>query len=263
MATEIEKSARTDSVAADQAKYLIHTRMGIAGILGTLHASGSMVTAYFGAGNDFILTSVAAVRPDQNEVVLDYGADPDANQRALQAKRITFVAAHERIRIQFVAAAMTRVRFGGRDAFSIPLPAELLRLQRREYFRVTTPLTKPLKCLIAPQHAPMRVPAEMNILDISCGGIAILDASEPGGPGEPASIQTGVRLRDCRIVLPEIGTITADILVRSVFDVTLRSGAKHKHVGCEFVAMPERDRAVIQRYINKIERERKHRAGGN
>lgn len=256
MPDQTDNLLKIEPVAADQSKYLIHSRMQIAAILGTLRKAGSMVTAYFGYDNDFILTSVVAVRPEQNEVVIEYGADNAANQRALHAGRITFVAAHERIKIQFATDSLRQVQFDGRNAFSMPLPAALLRLQRREYFRIATPLARPLKCLIAPQAAPVEAPAEVTIVDISCGGVAIIDSSEL------ADNQPGVRFRGCRILLPEIGAVSADILVKSTFEVTLKNGVKHKHAGCEFVDMPERERAKIQRYINQLERERKDRGGG-
>jgi len=256
MPDQIDKLIEIEPVATDQSKYLIHSRVEIAAILGTLRKAGSMVTAYFGSGNDFILTSIVAVRPDEGEVVMDYGADAAANLRALQVKKMTFVAAHERIKIQFVTEALRQVRFDGRSAFGMPLPATLLRLQRREYFRIAMPLTRPLVCIIAPQAAPVRAPAEVSIVDISCGGIALIDS------GEPADIEAGVCLRNCSILLPDFGAVTANILIKSTFDVTLKNGAKHKHAGCEFVDMPERERAKIQRYINKAQRERKDRAGG-
>ena len=255
MADDSAEPLEIEPAAADHNKYLIHSRMEIAVILGTLCKAGTMVTAYFGRDNDFILTSIAAVRPDQGEVIIDHGADAAANQRALQAARITFVAAHERIKIQFVADSLRPVRFDGREAFRTPLPASLLRLQRREYFRITTPLTRPLKCVIGPQAAALRAPAEVTIVDISCGGIAIIDSSSPAG------IETGACFRRCRIVLPEVGEVRADIVVRSTFEVTFRNGARHKRAGCEFVNMPERDRALIQRYISRLERERKDRSG--
>lgn len=247
---------KPEPAAGDQSKYLIHSRMEIAAILATLQRAGSMVTAYFGGGSDFILTSILEVRPEQGEVLLDYGADNAANQRALKAERITFVSAHERIKIQFVGASLRHARFEARDAFSTTLPQELLRLQRREYFRIATPLTRPLKCVIGPQGAALGMPPEVHIVDISCGGIAIID------PSSAARIEAGTCLRDCRVQLPDIGTISADILVKSTFELTLRNGARHRHVGCEFVAMPERERALIQRYINKMERERKNRSAG-
>lgn len=247
---------RPDATGADQSKYLIYSRLEIATILNTLAKSGTMVTAHFGGGNDFILTAVVAARPEEGKVYVDYGADNDANRRALKAGKITFVAAHERIKIQFVADALHTARVGGRDVFSMALPATLLRLQRREYFRIGTPLTRPLVCAIPPQAEPVPVPADVTIVDISCGGVAIMDSSDPAG------IETGASFRSCRIVLPELGEVAADIMVRSTFEVTYRNGARHRRAGCEFIDMRERDRALIQRYISKLERERKDRAGG-
>ncbi len=249
------KPLRPDAASADQSKYLIHSRLEIATILSTLAKSGTMVTAYFGGGNDFILTSVVAVRPEQNTVYVDYGADDTANQRALQTKKITFVAAHERIKIQFAAESLRAARLVGREVFALALPTTLLRLQRREYFRITTPLTRPLLCRIPPQPALPHIPAEVTVIDISCGGIAVIDSSAPCG------IETGEHLRGCRIQLPELGEVVTDIQVRSTFEVTYRNGAKHRRAGCEFVGMRERERALIQRYINRLQRERKDRAG--
>jgi c-di-GMP-binding flagellar brake protein YcgR len=111
-------------------------------------------------------------------------------------------------------------------------------------------------CIIAPQIPPVSAPGEVTIFDISCGGIGVIDSTIPSG------IETGVCYRRCRIVLPEIGTVTTDILVKSTFEVTLKSRSKHMRAGCQFIDMPEHDRGLIQRYISRLERERKDRASG-
>ena len=49
----------------------------------------------------------------------------------------------------------------------------------------------------------------MTIVDISCGGIAVIDS------GEPDQLETDMCLRGCRVRLPELGELTADILVKS------------------------------------------------
>lgn len=255
MPDQTENPPKPDTVDAEQSKYLIYSRLEIATILVTLCKSGSMITAYFGGGSDFILTSIVAVKHEQNMVFVDHGADAAANQRALQSGNITFVAAHQSIKIQFVAASLRQARFGGREVFSMAMPPTLLRLQRREYFRIATPLTRPLVCIVARQTAPVHAPDEATIVDISCGGVAVIDSSVPAG------IEAGVRLRGCRILLPGLGEVSTDIVVKSVFEVTFRNGAKHKRAGCEFIGMRERDRTLIQRYISRLERERKDRGG--
>jgi len=57
-----------------------------------------------------------------------------------------------------------------------------------------------------------------------------------------------------------LGEVSTDIIVKSTFELTFRNGAKHKRAGCEFLNLRERDRTLIQRYINKLERERNERA---
>ncbi|MBE0621510.1 MAG: flagellar brake protein [Burkholderiales bacterium] len=255
MTDRTEDSLKPEPASADQSRYLIHSRLEIAAILKTLSRSGRMVTAYFGADDDFILTSILAVNADQNTAFIDCDANAASSRRALQAKNITFVAVHDRIKIQFSAASLSQTRLDGRDVFSMPIPATLLRLQRREYFRITTPLTRPLVCIIDEQASPEREQTEMVIVDISCGGVAVID------PAEPAEIEVGARLRGCRIPLPEIGQVAVDIVVKSASEVTLKNGKTQRHAGCEFLNMKERDRGLIQRYISRLERERTHRGG--
>lgn len=247
---------KPDAPSADQSKYLLYSRPEITAILGTLAKSGTMVTAYFNEGKDFILTSIVAVRPDLDKLFVEYGADDASNRRALQAGKIMLVAAHQRIKIQFTAESPQRARLGDREVLSLALPATLLRLQRREYFRIATLLTRPLRCTIAPQPGKKQASVEVTIVDISCGGIALVDCTDP------IKVLPGARFRGCRIPLPELGEVIADIEVRSTFEVTYKDGSKHRRVGCEFIGMRERDRALIQRYISRLERERKDRAVG-
>jgi c-di-GMP-binding flagellar brake protein YcgR len=239
----------------DEEKFKVYSRLEICSVLGALQKAGSLVTAYFGSNNDFILTCIVRVDADENEVVLDCGADAAANLRALKASGITFVAAHEHIKIQFSADSLRKLRVDQRDAFGIPLPSALLRLQRREYFRIVIPLSQPLKCAIPPQADAVNAPEKATVADISCGGVALVGFSTPAG------VESGMCLHGCQIQLPDAGVVTADLLIKSTFDVTLKNGSKHLHAGCEFINMPERARSNIQRYINAVERERKKRTG--
>jgi len=246
MQHQIAKPLTINCSPTELNRYLVDSRAGILAILATLQKACSLVTAYFSGGNNFMLTSIVAVRPDENVVILDYRADSAVTQRVT----------HERIKMQFYTTSFRQVRFEGRDAFSMPLPVALLRLQRREYFRISTPLTRPPKCVIVPQAPAVPAPLEVNIKDMSCGGIGLI------APGSLSGIKTDSSFQSCSIQLAEIGTVEVNLYVRSIANVALKNGAVHLHLGCEFVDMPERERAKIQRYINNMERERKNRIGG-
>jgi c-di-GMP-binding flagellar brake protein YcgR len=236
--------------AADESRFVLHSRLEIAAILRSMQSKKNFVTAYFDQSGEFFLTSIITVDEDKDRVILDCSPDRVTNSRAAQSNKIVFVATKEQARVQFIARSLHLIQHEGRDAFSMPLPDALLRLQRREYFRVATPVVKPLSCFF-PVAAENKIKEiEVTIVDISCGGAAIIDHRGIAG------LQVGMRFDNCRIPLPEIGTIVVDILIRDTFEVTLKGGVTDRRLSAEFVQIPERDQALIQRYINKIERER-------
>ncbi len=245
---------KADPAGMEETRYQIHERLEIAAVLDSLCKARSLLTAYFDGGKEFFLTAVVAVDEPGDRVVLDRGPDETINERALQAELISFSASHQRIRIEFAADSLQRIVYEGRDAFCILLPATLLRLQRREYFRIDTPLSRPLRCVIPVRG--VKVPAiEASILDISCGGVALADV--PAG----AEFTIDQVLTGCVIDLPDMGSVKADLVVKNAFEATMRNGARRKRFGLEFADIPERSRVLIQRYINKMERERSSRAG--
>ncbi len=239
------KSEESEPAAADHSKYLVHSRHGIVGILASLCKNASMITAYLDGGNDFILTAILAVRSDQDEVIADFGADADTNQRALQNGRLNFTAELYRIQIRFMVDILRKTSFEGHDAFSFSVPKTLLRLQRRESYRVSIPMARRLKCILGAEHTP----SEVSIVDISCGGVAVIDANYP------SDIEPGMYFRGCRILLPGSSEVVTDMHVRTVTELTLKNGVKQLRAGCEFIGMSGRDEAKIQFYVTKLERE--------
>ena len=170
------------------------------------------------------------------------------------AGKLIFITSHDQVKVQCVSHGIEKIRFEGRDAFSVGIPASLLRMQRRDYYRITTPAVNPLKCTIPMPAGHHPATIEVVLLDISCGGISVID--------HPHKIDftPGTTYRNCRIDLPGIGTVNATVKVKSTFEVTLKNGVPCKRCGCEFVAMPENMLAMIQRYIMKLEREKRARA---
>jgi len=138
------------------------------------------------------------------------------------------------------------------------LPETLLRLQRREYFRLSTPIASPIKCTIPMKRADgSALVADAPLLDISGGGVGLMVSPEQAGLYE-----TEMTFSDCRISLPDEGVLVTTLRVRNAFDVTARNGAHYVRVGCEFIELQGARLSLIQRYITRIERERKARMSG-
>jgi c-di-GMP-binding flagellar brake protein YcgR len=239
----------------DYAQFLLHAKSEITFVLKSLIEHVCQITAFFNEGQDLLLTTLVAV--DDDGLVLDFGASMETNRKALAAEKLFCVASLEKVRVQFLLRGLKQITYGGHPAFRAALPVDLLRLQRREFFRLTMPVARPLKCKIP---LPMEeggedVVIDVNVVDISGGGLAI---ALPDG----VEFENGVELPNCRIELPEVGTLKTTLKVRNQFEITLRSGGRVRRAGCEFIALGGPMLTLVQRYIIKMERERKARETG-
>ncbi|HZV54871.1 MAG TPA: flagellar brake protein [Rhodocyclaceae bacterium] len=241
---------------ADYTEFLLRTKSEIHYVLRGLLANSDRITVYFNEGKDFLLTTVIAI--DDEGITLDYGSNPEMNQRALAAEKVFCITSHEKVRVQFLLHGLRQVDYQGRPAFRAALPDSVLRLQRREYYRLTTPIARPLKCQIPTPSVDGTTSSvvDVNVVDISGGGLAIM-VPPTGIPFEPE-----MKFPNCRIELPEVGILVATLQVRSIFDVTLRTGAQVTRAGCQFLNLPGPMLTLVQRYIIKVERERKARETG-
>jgi len=225
----------------DDDRFRIHSRMEIVGLLRSVSAHRELVTVQFGGAQDFIVTAVLAVDHDAEEVVFDYGADESAMQRLLRAERLRVATQLDHVRISFNAGAAAAVSFEGGAAFRTGLPDSVLRLQRRDSYRLKIPLGRPLVCQVPP--AGDGAPLAIKVRDISVCGVGLTDY--------PTSfvVAAGQVLAGCRINLPELGSLVADL------EVMHAVGGEVRRCGCRFRNLPLAMANLIQRYITKVERE--------
>lgn len=240
----------------DHTQYLLRNKNEILYVLRSILGNTDHITVYFNDGKDFLLTTIIGVEDDG--LTLDYGGDQEANRRALAADKLYCVTSHEKIRIQFVLRSLREVTVQDGPAFRAALPDAVLRLQRREYYRLTTPVARPIKCQIpvGSINGAASTTMEANVVDISGGGMAVM--APPAG----LTFKAGDVFPNCRVELPEVGTVIATLEVRNVFDVTLRSGTQVARAGCQFSNLPGPMLTLVQRYIIRVERERKARESG-
>ncbi len=137
-------------------------------ILQTIAQRKSRVAMYYNEGNSMVLTMVLAV--DEHGVWVDASANPLDNKHIERSKRIVFVSTHNQAKVQFVAGDVMLGMYEDAPAFSLALPRKLLRLQRRDYYRLVTPASDPLKCVIRPVPEQAHIHHEVTVMDISIGG---------------------------------------------------------------------------------------------
>src|ERR1035437_3197653 len=151
-------------------QFLLYSKSEILAVLRTLIQKGAMITVHFDQGHSFLLTSMLALSADNGEFILDIGSNEEMNQRALLAKKLIFTTLIDKVKIQFSLNKLSQTQNDGRLAFVGAVPERLLRLQRREFFRLSTPIANRIRIIAMLRRADgSALPIELPLLDISGG----------------------------------------------------------------------------------------------
>ncbi len=213
---------------------------------------GDRISVIFQEGRQSFLTVLLDVSVKEGVFYFDIGGSNDINQAFLRAESCTFTTLIDGVRIQFSAKGCREAKLDGEAAFAAPIPTRLLRLQRREVFRLQLPSTKPFTCRVR-----RGTPKEelLPLHDISVGGIGILTPNT-------LKYEQLEKLENCWLDLRESGMIHCALEVRYVTPVESRTGKALWHMGCRFIDLPPAAETLIQRFMAKIEAERRTLAAG-
>lgn len=238
----------------DFGPYRIHSRREIIALLRRIQQQNQLVRMIFNKNSEAIVTSVLAVDIDNDSVVFDCAPDEAQNRRVLASDNLSFETMLDKIRVVFFANYVESCEFEERFAFRIPLPPSLIRLQRREYYRVKTPNCQVVIPLESEQGNFVNITASLR--DLSVGGIGMVD--------DTMQLDTtfGRVYTDCRLHLSDGQVIGANLQVRNAKESRLPNGKVQWRIGCQFIELPNPMLLALQRYITKLERERNAKLAG-
>ena len=78
------------------------------------------------------------------------------------------------------------------------------------------------------------------------------------GPIKDAELfSLGELFHDCRLEIPGESVLSVNLRACEVLKMELPSGEQQLRLGCEFVSLPGTRLAFVERYITRLERERK------
>lgn len=242
--------------ASDYGKYVLQGRTEVLFHLRAMRQKGALISLYPGEGPRSFLTTLLAVEEEPDALIFDVSRHDHDNAAAVESRRPVFITRVDKVRMQFTVPGLEPVTHDGGPALKSTLPERLLRLQRRDYFRLTAPVNPRIHCVLPLRDETGREQAiEIKLLDISAGGIAVLV------PPLGISFVPDAVFHNVRMALPEVGEITTSLKVRNVFSITQRDGTAHLRAGCEFVNLASKSAGLLQRFIMKLERERSLRVG--
>lgn len=237
--------------AEDESPYLLHARMDIAAVLRDVARARSLVTVHFGSGQEALLTPLLGVDTTANELVFDCSGSEAMNQSVLNARKLVYYGLHDKVRIRFNTGPARSMQWQNRNAFVVALPDSMLRLQRRELYRVPAPVTRPIRCVIPVEVKDRMRHVETRLHDISQGGVALV--AQPND----IKLEPGMSFPNCRIVLPDAGNAVVMLEVVHVKEDKLLNDKAVLRAGCKFVRPSMSALSLIQKQMMKLERELK------
>ncbi|TAM05223.1 MAG: flagellar brake protein [Paraburkholderia sp.] len=208
---------------------------------------GDFLTLQYRGGQ--IVTRILDVDTRNRTFVFDWGALAEQNTGVLNADQCEFHASPEGVRVQFTTRTPQRTDYEGRPAFVASFPEVLYYIQRREYFRVDTPVMDPCICRgVLPDDSPFT----FVVHDISLGGVG-LRTTDP----RAEAIGMGVHIPDVELDLRANGKLRVDLalVVRRFID--LPNGERRYHLGFRFELLPGSTENSLQRYITQLEMKRR------
>ena len=207
-------------------------------------------------GTEVIISMILDVDDVDNTVTIDGASSQTATQRVIEAPRVYFEAALDKIGIQFSSHSLQRCSFQGSPALKFTIPISMIRLQRREFYRINTPFSHPIVCSIPMNSSQGAGYNKFPIADISCGGIAILDERKI------LNTSLGNIYKGAKIELHGIGVVDVNLLLCNSIDLVLMNEKTSRRIGLQFIDLPKAMGSQVQKFITKLERERNAKRTG-
>lgn len=252
MQTSLQPSSDPSGRDEQMVHFTVHSRTEILFLLRAIQKRKLLVNLDLPGTRQIVVTSVLYVDESANTVVLDSARGDALNHQLMSGKGAEFITQLDGVSISFPTGAVTLCEYDKLPALRIALPKSLIRLQRREHFRVPMPIARPVKCIVPPLADDEAEPIHTHIVDIGGGGVALADTSGRLGT------DSGRRLPNCRLLLPEMDAITVTLEIRNSAQIRLHNGAFQTRLGCMFIDLPKDAAASLQRYIMQIERARRN-----
>ncbi len=239
----------TNAPDTEDARYQVSSKREIVALLSTMMKENLELSIRVKDMEGAVATSI--LRMDENVMFIKAAPNAGLNKAIVESSDVVFSANPRNALIKFSAKQILHT--GANEqylALKVAIPDQLVRIQRREFFRIDVPPTSSLRCKIR-FNGP---DGKFNLLwaavsNISAGGIGIIDKSAS------LPLQVDTVYDDCHLELGVATTVPVRLKVRSVKKEEQPNENHIHHFGCEFVETPRAVLAAIQKFILQLERE--------
>ena len=236
----LDKDPAAVTMRIDAPGRAIRSATEIAKMLQTICDEQLALTAYLEEGELLFDSKIRAVDVDLDRVVVDFSQWKPANTALMASESVLFHCDRKRRHIQFPAAALRQVVFGGVAVLQFAFPPFVLDLQQRSDRRIRIKSPASMWCVI---NREGRDPIVASVADISRGGIGAF-VHEMSGVLAPGAV-----FRNCQITGSSLKRpVDVNVEVRYWKTVRAPDGKLSKRVGCRFLAPSQELKKLVDAF---------------
>jgi c-di-GMP-binding flagellar brake protein YcgR len=225
--------------------HAITSPLEILAILRSIEKNKTLIRAHAQRPNSTFITTLLEILPEQKTITLDSAPQESLNQRLVTAGEALCEASLDNVNVRFNIANIRQETQDGKPALGADFPTQLIRIQRRNSFRIHTPIANPVQCRI--RHDNKEIALTLD--DISASGLGAFD------DGQQLAPVPGQTYKNCVINLPNIGQIDVDLCVAYTEQFETPTGTTRQRIGFSFVNPRGAVANAVQRYVSALERE--------
>jgi c-di-GMP-binding flagellar brake protein YcgR len=237
-----------DNIAA----YLVRNQKQIFKYLIMLEEERCLISVVFGEEEkDTFLTAIMDIDEKNKTMTIDCGPKEYLNKKLLDSAVIKYSSRYKGVDVFFKGRKITKAGKLSNPEFTIPIPGSIYWIQRRDFFRVKSPLSKNSYCRI--YFKDPETEFDFKIHDLSVNGFSILSDT----PEFSSNLIPAAEFEDCKLVLENEETQTISFTVQNKHPLNPSKPEKTKCIGCHLTNTSPRIESTIMRYMQNIERENK------
>jgi len=216
----------------------------ILGALRALAAEQRLIQLRAPSGQASILTTLLHIDSKKGTLFFDGTSEAGLLKQILAADILHFSASENGIHISFSSGPAVACSFDDHPALRLPVPSELVRVQRRDTFRVATPVNNPVLCKIPVESGTATLPLK----DLSVTGLGASD------PDRAVTSSIGDILAGCTLHLPELEPVQVTLRLVHIREFE-HADKQQRSLGFAFESLRGAALARIQRFVSTLERE--------
>ncbi len=247
---------------ADLDQYLIQQPKQVLSHLKLLSENRCLVSAAFGSGEKgTFITAILEIDEKKQTITIDCSPQEYLNKKLLDTAIIKFSTSYQGISVSFEGRKIKKAGTSEQPTFIVPLPNSILWLQKRQFYRTRSPLSKNSYCAVSfiDQETEEQTIVDFKLYDLSVSGFSFLYDAEDSTKFS-SQLVPSANFENCKLILEGEEDLPLSFEVRHhLTTINPNNQKKIDRFGCRIINSTPRIESTILRYMQIIERELKQK----